>query len=139
VIRLVLVFVLMVSCTVIGNILLKQGAMVAPSSRILFGVMGWRSAVGFAVFLMAGLLYSWLLRSVPLNVAQSFGSIQFVAVILASAVYLAEPIPPARLYGIAFIFLGITIVGFSSFGPSQLRRPADPTEDAVALKSSTAT
>jgi undecaprenyl phosphate-alpha-L-ara4N flippase subunit ArnE len=114
-IRLVAVFVVMVSCTVAGNVLMKQGAMVPAEQRVLLGLMGWRTFFGFGVFLIAGLLYSWLLRSVPLNVAQSFATIQFVSVILAAAVILAEPIPPIRWVGIAFILIGIAIVGLFSF------------------------
>ncbi len=113
-IRIAGVFLLMISCTVCGNVLMKQGAMVPASQRILLGIMGWRTFFGFGVFLIAGLLYSWLLRWVPLNVAQSFASLQFVAVILASALFLAEPIPPARWIGIAFILVGIVIVGLFS-------------------------
>ncbi|RYE60095.1 MAG: hypothetical protein EOO82_03620 [Oxalobacteraceae bacterium] len=137
-IRLAVVFVLMVSCTVIGNILLKQGAMVDAPSRVFFGLMGWRSAIGFGVFLLAGLLYSWFLRMVPLNVAQSFCAIQFVAVIVASAVYLAEPIPPMRLLGIAFILVGISIVGFSSVEVRPLHRLADRVETRDSLRSNEA-
>ena len=60
---------------------------------------------------MAGMIYSWVLRWMPLNVAQSFTSIQFVAVILASSVIL-EPITVGRWIGIALIGAGIAVVSF---------------------------
>ena len=113
-IRMFLIFLLMVTSTVSGNILMKQGAMVPASQRVLLGIMGWRSFLGFGVFLIAGLLYSWLLRWIPLNVVQSFAAVQFVGVILASYIVLAEPIPVARWIGIAFILTGIAIVGLFS-------------------------
>lgn len=112
--RTILVFALMVSCTVAGNILMKQGAMVPAAQRVIFGLMGWRTFFGFGVFLVAGLLYSLVLRWVPLNVAQSFAALQFVVVILAAAMILAEPIPPIRWVGIVFILTGIAIVGLFS-------------------------
>jgi undecaprenyl phosphate-alpha-L-ara4N flippase subunit ArnE len=113
-IRTIMIFLAMVSCTVSANILLKQGAMVPASQRVLLGIMGWRSFFGFGVFLAAGLLYSFLLRYIPLNVVQSFASIQFVAIILASAYILSEPIPLSRWVGIGFILTGIAIVGLFS-------------------------
>jgi drug/metabolite transporter (DMT)-like permease len=49
----------------------------------------------------------------PLNVAQSFAALQFVAVILASAWFLGEPISGVRWLGIALIIAGILTVGIS--------------------------
>lgn len=108
--RVALMFAVMISCTVGGNLLMKQGAMIPASQRVIFGIMGWRTLFGFGLFLSAGALYSYFLRFFPLNVAQSFAALQFVAVILASWILLAEPIPLARWIGIAFIMTGIAIV-----------------------------
>ena len=105
-------FFVMVSCTVFANLLMKQGASVPAAQRVLFGVMGLRTFFGFCVFAMAGMIYSWVLRWMPLNVAQSFTSIQFVAVILASLVILSEPITVGRWIGIALIGAGIAVVSF---------------------------
>jgi drug/metabolite transporter (DMT)-like permease len=103
-------FILMVSCTVGGNLLMKQGASAPAAERVLFGIMGWRTFFGFCVFAVAGLIYSWVLRWMPLNVAQSFTSIQFVAVLLASSLILSEPISAVRWIGIALIGAGIAVV-----------------------------
>jgi drug/metabolite transporter (DMT)-like permease len=59
------------------------------------------------------LIYAWILAFLPLNVAQSFTAAQFIAVILASAVFLSEPIPVARWLGIALIFVGILVVSLT--------------------------
>src|SRR5258706_13886663 len=100
-------FLAMMGCTVVANLLMKQGALAAPAERVLFGIMGWRTFSGFCVFALAGLLYSWILRFMPLNVAQSFASLQFVAVILASSLVLSEPILSGRWFGIALIGEGV--------------------------------
>ncbi|MDH3742322.1 MAG: hypothetical protein OER56_12070 [Hyphomicrobiales bacterium] len=100
----------MISFTVIANLLLKQGAMVPASERVFLGIFGWKSFLGFVGFAFAGLSYAVVLRWLPLNVAQSFASIQFVAVILASAVILSESIPPLRWLGIALITTGVLLV-----------------------------
>jgi len=105
-------FLIMVACTVGANPLMKQRAAAAPAERVLFGIIGWRTFFGLCVFALAGLVYPWILRFMPLNVAQSFASVQFVAVILASSLLLAEPIPSGRWIGIGLIASGIALVGF---------------------------
>ena len=101
---------LMISFTVVANLLLKQGAMVPSADRFFFGMFGWKSIFGLAVFCCAGLIYAVVLRWLPLNIAQSVAALQFVAVILASAFILSESIPPARWLGIALITVGVLLV-----------------------------
>jgi drug/metabolite transporter (DMT)-like permease len=113
--RAALVIVGMFTFTVIANLLLKMGAV---SGRDAGGtwwnqLLNWRIAAGFASFAAAALFYTVLLRSVPLNVAQSFTAAQYVAVILASALVLSEPISAMRWLGIFLIAGGIAIVGWS--------------------------
>ena len=103
-------FALMLTCAVVGNLLMKIGTATAPSPALL-GLWSWKTLAGFATFGFSGLVYAWLLKFLPLNVAQSFAAAQFVSIILASAIVLAEPIPPARWIGIALIIFGIVIVG----------------------------
>src|SRR5258706_157654 len=83
---------LMIACTVIGNIFMKLGASVPFAERPLFGIVAWQSCAGVAVFAAAVIIYSIVLQWMPLNVAQSFAAFQFVAVIVASARFLGEPI-----------------------------------------------
>ena len=105
----------MVSLTVAANLMLKLGASAIPGERILFGVLGWKSAAGLALFGCSGLLYAVLLRSVPLNLAQVFAASQFVGVIIAACIVLGEPISPVRWLGIACICFGILLVGATSY------------------------
>ena len=111
--QLPLTFIAMITCTVVANLLLKAGARPVPSEPLLFGAFSWKLVAGLGVFACAALLYAWVLRWVPLNVAQSFASAQFVAVILASALVLAEPIPVSRWLGIGLIAAGILVVAVS--------------------------
>jgi undecaprenyl phosphate-alpha-L-ara4N flippase subunit ArnE len=105
-------FIVMISCTVSANLLMKSGAVSGPGGGVIFG-LHWRTIVGLAVFGFAGVVYAWLLRFLPLNVAQSFAAAQFVAVILASALILAEPIAASRWIGIGLIAAGILTVGLT--------------------------
>jgi drug/metabolite transporter (DMT)-like permease len=115
-------FILMITCTVVANLLMKAGAMAGPSGRILNAVH-WKTLTGLAAFGCAGLIYAWVLKWLPLNVAQSFAAAQFVAVILASAIVFAEPISAPRWLGISLIALGIALVGASIDGSGT---PIDP-------------
>ena len=114
--RVVLGFLGIIGCTVGANLLLKAGAMAPASSRVLFGVLGWTSVAGLALFGVGGLAYAVLLRFVPLNVAQVFTATQFIGVILAAWLVLGEPISGARWLGIGCTLAGVAIVGVTARG-----------------------
>ena len=105
--------VAMISCTVVGNVFIKIGASGDDSSR-LFGLIAPQTILGVSFFVLALLFYAWVLKVLPLNVAQSFAAAQFVSVIIASSVFLAEPIPLIRWIGIALIAAGIVVVGVTA-------------------------
>ncbi len=107
-------FVLMISCTVAANVILKMGMTTPVVRRTIFGYFSVQSLVGIVLFGCALLVYTWLLQRVPLNIAQCFIASQFVAVILASALVLSESIPPLRWLGIVLITTGILLVGVTS-------------------------
>jgi drug/metabolite transporter (DMT)-like permease len=109
--RIVIGFALMISLTAIGNILMKLGASVPLAERPILGIVAWQSCAGVAIFAGAVIVYAFLLQWLPLSVAQSFAAFQFVAVILASAWFLGEPISLSRWLGIALITIGILTVG----------------------------
>ena len=113
-VRILAGFAAMISFTVGANLMLKLGAAVPPADRVLFGVLGWQSAGGLALFGCGGILYAVLLRSISLNLAQVFAATQFVGVVLAAALVLGEPISAARWIGIAFVSLGILLVGLTA-------------------------
>jgi drug/metabolite transporter (DMT)-like permease len=106
-------FVAMMGFTVAANILMKLGA-IAPLEHRHFGLVDWKTAVGLGSFGAAGVIYAWILAYLPLNVAQSFMAVQFIAVIFASALILSEPIPMGRWLGILLIFVGIITVSMTS-------------------------
>jgi drug/metabolite transporter (DMT)-like permease len=112
----------MIAFTVVANLLMKVGAE-RTASPVLLGVFSWTTLAGLAAFGIAGLLYAWLLKSLPLNVAQSFMAAQFIAVILASWVVLSEAIPGARWLGIALIALGIVVVALAGSDSGPLAAP----------------
>lgn len=104
-------FAIIIACTVCASLLLKLGAMAPPESRVILGLLNWQSVAGLAFFGIGGLVYSVVLRAVPLNVAQVVSSMQFVAVVLVANLVLGEPISGLRWAGIACTMLGVAIVG----------------------------
>jgi drug/metabolite transporter (DMT)-like permease len=111
--RIALAFIVMIAFTAVANVLMKMGALVPVANRPIFGLLAWQSCAGIAVFGGAVIIYSFLLQWLPLNVAQSFAALQFIAVIVASAYFLAEPISLGRWIGITLIAAGILTVGLS--------------------------
>jgi len=99
--------------TVGANLMLKLGAGDAEAHR-MFGLLGWKSVVRLALFGFGGIVYAFLLRRLPLNIAQVFTSAQFVGVVVAASLVLGEPISPARWVGIACISFGIALVGLTT-------------------------
>ena len=107
-------FAAMISLTVAANLMLKLGAAAPPAERVFFGVLGWKSAAGLALFGFSGVLYAVLLRSISLNLAQVFAAAQFVGVVLAASLVLGESISPLRWMGITCVSLGILLVGLTA-------------------------
>ena len=99
---------------IIANLMLKLGASAPASDRIVFGMLSWKSVAGLALFGCGGLLYAFLLRWIPLHVAQSFTAAQFIGVVAAASLMLNEPISPVRWVGIGLIGVGILLVGVTA-------------------------
>ena len=89
-------FAAVIASTVAANLMLKLGADVPEAERVFFGVFGWKSVAGLALFGCGGIIYGLLLRRVPLNLAQVFAAAQFIGVVTAASLVLGEPISPAR-------------------------------------------
>lgn len=112
--KIVLTFLAMITFTVLANLLLKTGATAGDSSQgQLYHLLNGRIILGLCSFGLAACFYILVLQWLPLNVAQSFAAAQFIAVILASAWILSEPIGPVQWLGITLIALGIAVVGWS--------------------------
>lgn len=109
--KILIYYMAMVSLTVSANLLFKMGA--DKSSGEILSLLNARVVLGFVCFGVASLFYVVVLTKLPLNVAQSFAAIQFVAVIVAAHFFLGEPIDGTRLVGIGLIFSGIMLVGKS--------------------------
>jgi drug/metabolite transporter (DMT)-like permease len=72
--------------------------------------------LGLALFGVGAMLYILVLSRLALNVAQSMLALQYVGVMLGSALILGEPISPTRLLGAGMIAAGVVVVAWSNIG-----------------------
>lgn len=111
----VLTVFFVIACTVAGNLLLKTGVgRPGIAAAWPLSLVNTYTVVGLVAFAVAVTGYAGLLRTLPLNVAQSIFSLQFVAVVLASSFVLGEPISPTRWLGIGMIATGVLVVAWTS-------------------------
>ncbi|HET9904303.1 MAG TPA: EamA family transporter [Xanthobacteraceae bacterium] len=111
-------FAVIVGCTVGANLLMKIGANASAADRAATLPVHWQSVAGLMLFGVGGLTYAWVLQFVPLHVAQGIAAAQYMLVVLAAFVLLAEPISPARWVGVVLIFAGILLVSGAADGLS---------------------
>ena len=92
-----------VAINVCANLLLKAGAM-EPASPLLLNFLG------LMCFGLGGLAYAWLLRYVPLGVAQAVLSSQYIITILGAWLLFHESIDLLQMIGFILIAVGILLV-----------------------------
>lgn len=95
-----------VAINVCASLFLKAGAMDQPS-RLFLGILGWRSFLGLACFGLGGLAYAFLLRWVPLYIAQAVLASQYIFTVLGAWLILNERFD--FIQGLGFIIAGIGI------------------------------
>jgi len=102
------------TCTVLANLSLKIGAQ-RPGALAGWplNVFNMHVVLGAALFALAFLFYALVLRRLPLSVAGTIFSVQFVLVILAANLVLHEGIGGVRWAGIALIAVGLLVVSLS--------------------------
>lgn len=102
------------TCTVIGNLLLKTGAgRAGVNTTWPFSLLNMQTFLGALAFGLAMVFYLMVLKRTSLNLAQSIFALQFVLVIFAAHLVLNEPIGFYRWIGIALIALGLFVVALS--------------------------
>lgn len=96
---------------VVAQVLLKFGADRPPISTIFpLSVVNWYTVAGAACFGAALVAYVFLLRRIPLIVAQSMLSLQFVAVVAVAAIVFGERLAPLNWAGIGLIAAGLFLL-----------------------------
>lgn len=94
---------------VCASLLLKIGA-ADPRAALLLGALSWRSFLGLACFGIGGIGYAFVLRYVPLTIAQAVLSAQYVFTILGAWLLLHESINHLQVIGFFLVGIGIALV-----------------------------
>ena len=98
-----------VAVNVCASLLLKAGAS-DPPAALLLNFLSWRSFAGLFCFGIGGLAYAWLLKYVPLGVAQAVLSSQYIFTILGAWLILHENMTGLQIVGFIFVGIGIAMV-----------------------------
>ena len=102
------------SCTVVGNLLLKTGVQQQGISTVWpLSLLNMRTFLGAITFSFAMIFYMMVLKRTALNLAQSIFALQFVLVIIAANVVLHEPIGMQRWIGIGLIAAGLFVISLT--------------------------
>ena len=100
-----------IALNVIAQLLLKAGAMRPGLAEAMpLSILNAYTAASLVCFIVAVGFYASVLQRVPLIVAQSILSLQFVSIILAAAIILGERVQGMQILGIAFIAAGLFLV-----------------------------
>jgi drug/metabolite transporter (DMT)-like permease len=98
------------TCTVLANLSLKIGTQ-RPGTFASwpFNVVNTHVALGAAFFALAFVCYALVLRRLPLSVAGTIFSVQFLLVILAANLVLHEGVGGVRWAGIVLVAIGLLV------------------------------
>lgn len=101
----------------IGQLLFKRAAVELTVGQGLTAWVfnGWL-LTAFFVYGATTLLWVWILRYVPLNVAYPFMALAFIFVPLLSSVFIGEVLSTRVFIGAAFIIIGLLITSGASGG-----------------------
>jgi drug/metabolite transporter (DMT)-like permease len=100
-----------IALNVVAQLLLKIGATRPGLGETLpFAMINLYTVTSLACFIVAVGFYASVLQRMPLIVAQSILSLQFVSIIVAAAVILGERMQGVQILGIALIAFGLFLV-----------------------------
>ena len=113
-ITLALWFALSVICDVSGQLCFKTGA---NHSEQVASLSVWTKLIanpwtlaGIAIYTVELFVWLRILSMAPLSLAYPLASLNFLGVVIASRIFLHEPISKRRLLGSIFITIGVGIV-----------------------------
>lgn len=100
--------------TVLGQLSLRSAmasfgdaSLVEIAVRALTQPLVW---AGIVMYLFSVLSWLVVLSRIDLSLAYPLGSINYIFVVLSSALLLHEDVPPLRIAGIGLILLGILVI-----------------------------
>ncbi|OAI44841.1 hypothetical protein AYO42_00570 [Rhizomicrobium sp. SCGC AG-212-E05] len=95
---------------VIANLFMKLGSNQVAAVPGGTNFLTLPTFIGIAIFGASVILYAWVLKYLPLYLAQSMAALQFMGVIMTAAFFFSEPIIMRQWLGFALIVIGLAVV-----------------------------
>lgn len=108
--KVVLAMLVVVVLNITANGFLKQGALQAQAGASWLNAM---TCIGALAFGTAFLAYVFVLRTLPLHMAQALAALQFVGAVVIARWFFLEKIGLMQWIGIGLIIAGIILLGFA--------------------------
>ena len=105
-----LFFLITVSFTVTGQILMKKGISVSDSNSLKDYFTNLYLIIGGFCYIGSFLVWLNVLKIMPLSIAYPASSIAYVFVIIASALFLKESITLYKIIGMCCIISGVIFI-----------------------------
>lgn len=110
-----------------GHLLIKSGlntgtasSLVAPLwSRIFHCVIQTEVAIGLAVYFLGSLCWMLAVAQQEISYLYPLSSINYVLVVIASSVFFDERVSSRRMFGVAFIVLGMVLMNRRNRGEAR--------------------
>ena len=117
----ILLLALWTICEVAGQILFKRGIDSVDAGETHFGFKTLRLALssraiwgGVLIYGIEFMVWIEILGLLPLSIAFPLESVSYVAVLMATRIFLREVVPTRRWVGIGLICAGIAVLGVVS-------------------------
>ena len=100
----------------VGQVMLKLAARAStqPDAGVGWQLLNGYLLAGVAILGCSTLLWTWVLRSVPLSSAYPYMALAFILVPAICHVFLGEPISIQQLAGSALICAGVVVVSYGA-------------------------
>ena len=97
----------------IGHFEFQPDVMIAVLPKLLSNPFIWLGLIGEFSALV---FYLWVISRVPLSLAYPVLAMNYLVVVLESALFLGESVSWTRIIGVVIIIVGVGIVGLSEGG-----------------------
>ncbi len=106
-----LFILLTTSLTLCGQILMKKGMMQTNVISIKSIITNYMIFSGGLCYIAGFISWLFVLKLLPLSIAYPSASISYIGVIIASAVFLNEPVTLSKVIGVILICSGVFFIG----------------------------
>ncbi len=109
-IKIVLVWVMLLSCDTVAQLLLKIGADKTVNSSMKINLY---IIAGYSTLVLSFIAWMQILKYTRLSIAEALTSLLYITIAFTSFFFMKEPITPSIVIGTILITAGVSIISFS--------------------------